>query len=86
MDELTKNVHVTKRINHVIVKDTRLLRVESCAAEVVGKLSGVDAAAAVTCRHAALLGQKGGCPWLNVCATLSSSNETRTRLMKGEAP
>ena len=55
MDGLTENVHVTKRINHVIVKDTRLLRVESCAAEVVGKRSSVDAAAAFACRHAALL-------------------------------
>ena len=56
MDELTENVHVTKRINHVIVKDTRLLRVESCAAEVAGKRSSVDAAAAFACRrHAALL-------------------------------
>ena len=56
MDELTENVHVTKRINHVIVKDTRLLRIESCAAEVAGKRSSVDAAAAFACsRHAALL-------------------------------
>ena len=79
MEGLTENVHETKRVNHVVVEHTGLLRVESCAAEIVGKLSCIDAVAAVTrCNwHVALFGQKGGCPRLDVSAALHGCNQVR---------
>jgi hypothetical protein len=76
---LTENVHETKRVNHVVVEHAGLLRVESCAAEIVGKLPRINTVAAVTRWnwHAALFGQKGGRPRLDVSSALPGCNEAR---------